>query len=200
MKKWVIVFVAVSILSGCSISKEVKAPHVNSEELHKGTDKLLQKVTKIPIEYQKGTFTLWDVIIGEDVNTAKTAFGEPEKETDVPNFWRYDTIYTYHKDRLQIDMALFHDQIDEISITIPKDRKVAWNDFARTFNDREFVATDVYLNETGDNKSIHYYVNEAEDQWLVVQEKKDGSTVISNTFTYDFTDLFEKKKIQEKLD
>lgn len=187
-------------MAGCSIGKEVKAPHASSESLHKGTDKLLDKTTNMPLEYQKGAFTLWSVAIGEDVSTTKKLFGEPEKETDVPNFWRYDTIYTFHKDRLQVDMALFHGQIDEITVTIPKERHVDWDDFLHTFSDGVYVATGAYLNEIGDNKSMSYYVNEAQDQWLVVQEKKDGSTVISNTFTYDLTDLLEKKKIEEKLD
>lgn len=199
MRQIIMVLASILLLAGCVVNENrIEEPHMNTEKLKTNADKLLEKQTDIPIVFENDYFELFHLQVGDEKEAVILTLGEPLQEKTVENDWRIDEILSYKVDDVQVDIALYKGKIDEIALTLKNPKRYAWGQFKNTFNGLIYEATDEFLATQEETGNILYFVNETKDQWLVVQEKEDGSVLLSNTYTYDLSILKENESVIEQ--
>ena len=191
MKKIVICCLFI-LLVGCGETKSKQSIHQDTKPIGENAEELLKKETILPISYQKGVFRMYDVAIGEKVESVKKKWGKENKKTEVKDDWRYNEIITYQKEKTQIDVALFRGSVEEITVTIPAHKNIVWDSFLSSFDGNVYEATEKGIKKEEGVKQIHYYVEPNKKQWIVAKEKENGEVILSYTYPYDL-DMLSKQ-------
>lgn len=196
MKKAFICFGLVFVLAGCGFTTNVKKTTIEQTQMIKNGNGILGKEETIPLQYNNGVFSLWTISIGQGEKEIENSLGKPVKTTAVTDFWRYDKIESFQKNKIQLDIATFRGQIDEITATIPPNRNINLDNFKKMFNGTVYQATQEGLQGEKGIKEIEYYVTPDEDKMLIIKKKDDNGIIISYTYSYDLQTLKDKSEIE----